>query len=578
MTAIDYPPIDYGGYLHEWGERRLIALPSIEEAIATPVTSDTVRYWLDYSCDTPPTVDSKYFGWDIRRIFGVKEGWEIFVELMSFWNSNVSRDELAAMWSSFDRLQAAEDALLVHELAILHNREWGYPLPPDMEDRFDALRGAAMSQAEERRDLAEREAADEAEFQKSLEQEMSNVAPSGQGAALTAGRPAWHHDCIVNENGKIIPNLANAVIAIRSTPELANVIAYDQMACVAMWRPPAEARPITDTDVTHIQRWMQHAGIPRVGKDICHDALRLVADERAYHPVRDYLTSREWDGTSRLSEWLNTYIGADATPYTRAIGRMFLISMVARILNPGCKVDHMLVLEGQQGLLKSAACKVLVGGQWFSDALPDISVGKDASQHLRGKWLIEVAEMHAMNRAETTLLKAFITREVERYRPPYGRLEVIEPRQVVFIGTTNKAVYLRDETGGRRFWPVECGRLDIERLKADRDQLFAEAVLAYRAGEPWWPSKDLEREYIAPQQAERYEADAWEHHITAWLVGKVAGITVSDVARGALNITRERLGVAEQRRIATALERLGWRRGKRTGASGSRTWILPPPD
>jgi predicted P-loop ATPase len=314
--------------------------------------------------------------------------------------------------------------------------------------------------------------------------------------------------------------------------------------------------------VTQIQEYLQHACLHWLAKDATHSAVDLRASERPFHPVRDYLASVRWDGKLRIGSWLSKYLGVEPTPYASAIGRMFLVSMVARIYRPGCQADYMLILEGQQGEKKSTACKVL-GGNWFSDNLPDVTGGKDVSQHLRGKWLIEVSEMHAMSRAEAAQLKAFVTRTDERYRPPYGRKEVIEPRQCAFVGTTNKGAYLRDETGGRRFWPVITGKIDIEALLRDRDQLFAEGVHAFHNGEAWWPDRDFEAEHIKREQEARYEADAWEEPISEWLEAQER-VTVIEIARRALGMETQRVGTVDQRRITAILERCGWVRGPRT--------------
>jgi predicted P-loop ATPase len=397
------------------------------------------------------------------------------------------------------------------------------------------------------------------------------TAPAEQ--SIATARPAWQHECLTDANSKILPVLANAVFAIEGETRLANSLAYDEMMRTTMFLNPfiggvAASRPLTDGDVVKIQQFIQRSGISRIGKEPVGDAVNLVAKERSFHPVRDYLEALQWDGVNRLDKWLATYLGTEATPYEAAIGRMFLIAMVARIFRPGCKADYMLVLEGSQGALKSSACNVLAG-IWFSDAMPEVG-SKDAQQHLRGKWLIEIAEMHAMNRADTAELKQFITRTTEQYRPSYGRLEVVEPRQCVFIGTTNQDVYLRDETGGRRFWPVKCGRINLPKLTADRDQLFAEAVHLYQADAPWWPSKDFEHEHIAPQQANRYEADAWEEKI-AEFIAKRQDVTIGEVASIALHMGTAHIGRAEQNRIAGVLGRLKWVRGKPT--TTRKPWV-----
>jgi predicted P-loop ATPase len=328
--------------------------------------------------------------------------------------------------------------------------------------------------------------------------------------------------------------------------------------------------------VAKLQKWLQRAGLVNLGKETAHQAVDLRAHQRRFHPVRDFLEGLQWDGTPRLSTFFPKYFGSDDTNYTRAIGPMFLISMVARILRPGCKADHMPVLEGEQGTLKSTACEIL-GGAYFSDNLPDVTSGKDVSQHLRGKWLIEVAEMHAMGKAEASLLKSFISRTHERYRPSYGRKDVIEPRQCVFIGTTNRETYLRDETGGRRFWPIKTGDINIKALATDRGQIFAEAVARYRQGEQWWPDKEFERTHIMPEQAARYEADAWEEDIETYLLSSTR-VTVGQVAKDALHIDTPRIGRADQNRIIAAMGRLGWKRERPAGRKdwqGKVWWIRP---
>ena len=311
------------------------------------------------------------------------------------------------------------------------------------------------------------------------------------GRAKEEAAEGWRGKCIMDHKGAIPAVLANALCALRDDPALSHCFAWDEMALMPMLVRPLPGRnvaglprPVTDDDVAQVQEYLQRAGITRLSREVAHQAVDLRAVEHAYHPVRDYLDSLTWDGQSRIGSWLTDHLGAELSEYTSAIGRMFLIAMVARIYEPGCKADYMLVLEAPQGELKSTACRVL-GGAWFSDALPDVTVGKDASQHLVGKWLVEIAEMSAMSKAENASLKAFITRPAERYRPSYGRKEVIQPRSCVFIGTTNKAAYLKDETGGRRFWPVLCGKINIDSLARDRDQLFAEGVERYRHDEQW---------------------------------------------------------------------------------------------
>jgi predicted P-loop ATPase len=385
-----------------------------------------------------------------------------------------------------------------------------------------------------------------------------------------------------------------------------NIVGFDAMLCTEVLLRPIEGndpnftpRPLTDADVTELQRRLQWFGFRRLGKDATHDAVNEHARAHAFHPVRDYLNGLKWDGKARVGTWLTTYLGAtasntdDEAGYIEEVGKMFLISMVARVMQPGCKADYLVVLEGPQGLNKSSACAIL-GGEYFDDHMPDLH-SKDASQHLRGKWLIEWADMHPNSRAEADLIKSYITRPIERYRPSYGRKEVIEPRQCIFIGTTNRSTYLRDETGNRRTWPVITAEINLDALRRDRDQLFAEAVALYRARVHWWPDPEFEHKHIRPEQEKRFEADAWEQPIKDFLAclheKKTTIIAIAVRALGyelerpliprdkdepqpARGTPINRLTTGDQRRIAAVLTHLKWvpKRTKR------ERWWEPGPD
>lgn len=375
--------------------------------------------------------------------------------------------------------------------------------------------------------------------------------------------PIWLAQCQTTKSGPI-PNLHNVLLALRLDPEWQGKLRYDEMRCTVVM-PDA---PIEDIDVFRIHEWMQEHGLRRLGLDPVREAVELVGREHPFHPLRNWLSGLTWDGNLRLSGWMHTYLGAPDSEAVKAFSAMFLVAMVARIFQPGCQADYMPVLEGPQGILKSQACRVLAGN-YFSDSLPDLSADYvRISMHLRGKWLIEVSELSAFNKAEATKLKAFLTTQVEQYTPKFAHREVSEPRQCVFVGTTNDDQYLRDTTGGRRFWPVHCGVIDLEALRRDRDQLFAEAVDAYNRDVQWWPDPNFESKYIKPEQEKKYETDAWAKPVGDYLLGKTE-TTLYEVAYMGLGLPNSTIRTSEARRIAALLRESGW---KQVSNGKARHW------
>jgi predicted P-loop ATPase len=294
-----------------------------------------------------------------------------------------------------------------------------------------------------------------------------------------------------------------------------------------------------------------------VSKEIAGHAIQTVAREFPFHPIREYLNGLVWDKTPRIDDWLTLYLGADPSEYARAVGSKWLIGAVARIFRPGCKNDTCLVLEGPQGALKSTALRTL-GAPWFTDEMSDLGT-KDAALQVRGVWIIELAELAAMGRPEGSRIKAFISRSIDRYRPPYGRHLIEVPRESVFAGTVNHDTYLKDETGGRRFWPVRCGTIRFEALRRDRDQLWAEAVARFNAGQTWWIDSVVLSATAVEEQQQRYDEDAWQPLIADWLQGREY-VTVDQILRQCIERQPKDWSHADKARIGRCLHVMGWTR------------------
>jgi putative DNA primase/helicase len=299
-------------------------------------------------------------------------------------------------------------------------------------------------------------------------------------------------------------------------------------------------------------------------------AVQAAARSNAFHPVREYLDALVWDRRPRLNTWLVTYFHAEDSDYIRAIGPRFAISAVARIYQPGCKVDYTPIFEGPQGKLKSEELRTLaVRDAWFTDRLSHVA-SKDAAIEIVGVWLVEIAEMDALTRASSSAMKAFLTRRFDRFRPPWARHLIRLQRQSVFARTINPPIggYLKDATGARRFWPVACGGvIDRDGIERDRDQLWAEAAHRFKAGEKWWLETPELEALAAAEQAFRFKGDVWKEPVKRW-IGRRIDVSVGEVSQGALGIKPRNLSHVDEIRIVEILKTLGFekyraRRGSR---------------
>lgn len=346
-------------------------------------------------------------------------------------------------------------------------------------------------------------------------------------------------------------------------------------------KPPiAHAEPeLQDPDVARMRVWFHESYWPMHPpiRSELQDAIVIASQRRRHHPVRAYLEGLKHDGRPRLLHWLRSaFDAAGEAAYLDVVGPKFLIGAVARVMQPGCKMDNMLILEGKQGKGKSSALQVLFG-EFFSDA--PIPLGdKDAYQLIQGVWGYEMAELDALNKAESTTAKAFMSQQTDRFRPPYGTGVMTFKRQTVFIGTTNQDEYLKDYSGNRRYWPALCRHVDLEWLKVNRDQLWAEALVAYRAGESWWIDDEAERILCEAEQDTRLARDAWEDIIRDWLaLNRQPFFTAAEILTQALQLDAAHIQRVHQNRLSPIMKALGWGKGRRD-KGGKRVNVYTRPE
>ena len=392
----------------------------------------------------------------------------------------------------------------------------------------------------------------------------------------------WRAELIKTSEGAKKDCRENVFTFLMHHPRLKGMVAFDEFSYRIIKRrdPPWRSTPgeWTTADDYELGLWLaQTKGAKLVVKSESTLAagVAMAANRARFHPVQDYLTGLAWDGVERLCMWTHECLGTGDTTYTRLVGRWFLLGMVNRILNPGCQMDNMIVLEGVQGKMKSSSLRALAG-EWFADT--PIRIGdKDALLNLAGVWLYEVAELDSFNKAEVTAVKQYVSSRVDRVREPYSRRPLDRKRSCVLAGTTNQHEYFKDSTGSRRFWPLACdGDVDLHKLLAWRDQLFAEAVAALAKGERYHPTREEAARYIEPEQESREITDPWFERIAMWVdkpeQAMEESYTTSEILTGALHVPSDRIDGARQMatRVGIVMRKLGWPKAR--DATGARLW------
>jgi predicted P-loop ATPase len=370
-------------------------------------------------------------------------------------------------------------------------------------------------------------------------------------------------------------SLTNLMLHLRGIERLGRNLAFNELTNQVEWNQ----RPIEEADLIDIRLIIEAEGFQPNDKDI-RGAVERVARENRYNPITAYLDGLKWDGKKRLEEWMIRLLGAPDSTFVRLVSPKVLISAVARAMDPGCKVDTVLVLEGEQGIKKSSAIAALFGEEYTAESVSLFDQHNKMVMAMMGAWVVELAEFVAIARSHHASVKGLISMRRDRVVLPYARLASVHPRRCIFFGTINPEAtgYLTDSTGNRRYWPVTVVQIDLDGIALRRDQLWAEAVTRYRAGERWWLEPDEERD-ATTEQSEREEEDAWVEPLGDAILRESVSDLTADRALSLLGIPHERKDKRAQMRVAAALKSLGFERVKaRDAADGMKPkWVWRKP-
>jgi len=354
-------------------------------------------------------------------------------------------------------------------------------------------------------------------------------------------------------------NIDNAVRALSNFAPTHDLFWYDdfhQRILKKSDKPDGRPTPWTDGDTLRLTQLMQaEACMGQFGDELWFKAVTARAMTVRKNEVTEWIKSLKWDGVQRLSSFFEDALGVDRTAYSQAVSRNFWRSMVARAVNPGCKVDTMVILEGKQGAKKSTALSEIAGPAWHTESTESITT-KDFYLCLQGKLLVEIAELDSFGKNESTKIKQVISNCNDTYRTPYGRVAEDHPRQCVFAGTTNEKHYLRDATGGRRFWPLRVGEVSLDAIRDMREQCFAEAYSEILGGCTWW---DMPVEETLKEQVDRQTVDIWEDMIYGVVRHREeAPLYPDEIYTDMLGIPVDRRDRQTQMRVTAIMAKLGW--------------------